>query len=282
VAAKQNQSGNKNSGNIFTTVESQSERTAALRNRLTMLASLPYVVGAHWFQFTDEPTKGRDDGEDYNFGLIDIHNRPYDQLTSAFTRMHTDIPAIHAALSHRGAKTQAIVRIPPACSDARAGLGNWDTQQARIGGTVGEIPFADLLASWDKDCLYLAISCNRFVDSELYAAQDLPKRSEQLEWKISLGNKLPATRIYFGVGEEVPDAEPAVNCRSWSNGTRYVALVAIPVGRLGRDTFKVGDQLELHAMLADRREGSKMTWNSHLECSGPPRDAKNPLNTDRH
>jgi hypothetical protein len=31
----------------------------------------PYVVGADWFQYYDEPTHGRADGENYNFGLVD-------------------------------------------------------------------------------------------------------------------------------------------------------------------------------------------------------------------
>jgi hypothetical protein len=282
VAAKQNRSGNKNSGNVFTTVDTQRERATALSNRLTMLASLPYVVGAHWFQFADEPTDGRGDGEDYNFGLIDIHNRPYDQLTAAFARMHADIPSIHAAVTKSAAKSPAIVRIPRARPDARAGLGNWDTQQARISNTVGEVPFADLLACWDNDRLYLAVSCNRFVDAEIYAAQDLAQKSERLEWDISLGKDSPTTRVYFGIGEESPVSEPTVDCRLWSNGTRYVALAEIPVDRLGREAFQVGDRLDLHAALADRREGTKITWSCQIECGGSPRNGQTTTSDTGH
>ena len=49
---------------------------------------LPYVVGADWFQYYDEPPHGRKlDGEDYNFGLVDIHDTPYKHVTDAFTAL---------------------------------------------------------------------------------------------------------------------------------------------------------------------------------------------------
>ncbi len=44
----------------------------ALRNR--------QIVGAHWFQYTDEPASGRGDEENYNVGLIDICDTPYEEL----------------------------------------------------------------------------------------------------------------------------------------------------------------------------------------------------------
>ncbi|WNJ19079.1 hypothetical protein [Pontibacter sp. G13] len=40
------------------------------------------IVGAHWFQYIDEPTTGRQDGENYNVGLVDICDTPYDELIS--------------------------------------------------------------------------------------------------------------------------------------------------------------------------------------------------------
>jgi len=277
VAAKQNQSGNKNSGNIFTTVDTQTERTAAVRNRLSTLASLPYVVGAHWFQYTDEPANGRDaDGEDYNFGLIDIHNQPYEQLTATFARTHAQVPTLHAAGSPQADLAQpAVVRIPHASSDASTGLGGWDTQQARIASSGEGIPFADLLATWQDDRLYLAISCCRFVDKDFYAAEDVPQKSEQLEWDIALGDNAPTSRIFFGMGDETPNSEPALNCRVWSSGIRYLAIAQIPIERLGHTPLKIGEQLNLHAALVDRRAGTKTTWSNLLECGGATSAAQN-------
>ncbi|WP_298537448.1 beta-galactosidase [uncultured Algibacter sp.] len=40
----------------------------------------PNIVGAHWFQYLDEPNTGRFDGENYNVGFIDICDNPYEEL----------------------------------------------------------------------------------------------------------------------------------------------------------------------------------------------------------
>ncbi|MEM9528805.1 MAG: beta-agarase, partial [Bacteroidota bacterium] len=47
----------------------------ALRNR--------QLVGAHWFQYTDQAMTGREDGENYNVGLVDIADSPYPELIKA-------------------------------------------------------------------------------------------------------------------------------------------------------------------------------------------------------
>ena len=83
MAAQQNRSGNKNDSSTFPTVATQKERAAGFRNTVQALARTPYVVGADWFQYYDEPTHGRFDGENYDFGLVDIHDQPYEPLTAA-------------------------------------------------------------------------------------------------------------------------------------------------------------------------------------------------------
>ena len=39
-----------------------------------------WVVGYHWFKHSDQPFFGRFDGEDNNFGLVDLHDEPYRAL----------------------------------------------------------------------------------------------------------------------------------------------------------------------------------------------------------
>ncbi|AZQ64897.1 hypothetical protein EI427_21975 [Flammeovirga pectinis] len=41
------------------------------------------IIGAHWFQWVDQLTTGRKDGENYRIGLVDITDQPFDQLTNA-------------------------------------------------------------------------------------------------------------------------------------------------------------------------------------------------------
>ncbi|MBN8524607.1 MAG: beta-galactosidase [Planctomycetes bacterium] len=43
----------------------------------------PLIVGAHWFQFRDQPLLGRGDGEAYQIGFVDNTDRPYPALTAA-------------------------------------------------------------------------------------------------------------------------------------------------------------------------------------------------------
>ena len=70
-----------------------------MEKRLRQLVEEPYLVGAHWFCFADEPPGGRAaDGEDYNFGLVDIENRPYQELTAALTDLNGRAATLHAAL----------------------------------------------------------------------------------------------------------------------------------------------------------------------------------------
>jgi hypothetical protein len=43
----------------------------------------PSFVGAHWFKWSDHPTTGRYDGENYRIGFVSIVDRSYDTLTNA-------------------------------------------------------------------------------------------------------------------------------------------------------------------------------------------------------
>ena len=40
-------------------------------------------VGAHWFQWQDQPLTGRPDGENYSIGLVSITDTPYPELVAA-------------------------------------------------------------------------------------------------------------------------------------------------------------------------------------------------------
>jgi hypothetical protein len=43
----------------------------------------PYIVGTHWFQYKDQATTGRGDGENYQIGFIDICDSPYPETIQA-------------------------------------------------------------------------------------------------------------------------------------------------------------------------------------------------------
>lgn len=58
----------------------QAERGQLYQNYIHGALRHPNIVGAHWFQYIDEPITGRFDGENYNVGLIDIADNPYSEL----------------------------------------------------------------------------------------------------------------------------------------------------------------------------------------------------------
>ena len=72
----------------------QAERAAQYRAYMAELYSRPFVVGAHWFQLMDQPAAGRADGQDNNFGLVDIEDRPWRPLTDAFVAESRALPGV--------------------------------------------------------------------------------------------------------------------------------------------------------------------------------------------
>jgi hypothetical protein len=49
------------------------------------------VVGTHWFQFYDQPSSGRFDGENYQTGFLDITDTPYPETVEACRAMSRDL-----------------------------------------------------------------------------------------------------------------------------------------------------------------------------------------------
>lgn len=272
VAARDNRSGNKNTGKIFTTVSTQQERAQAVRIRLSTLASLPYVLGAHWFQLYDEPTFGRSDGEDYNFGLVDIDDRPYQELVDAFIDAHRQIPQLHAAAGTPTAKKSASepLLVPMASVEPLAGIASWDQVRALV-PCQETSSIGDLLVSWDHDCVYLAVGCSSFVDVSAYADQESAKRDE-LIWQFALGDS-PLLTVNFGVGDVITVSDPAVEGRVHQHGLRYTALVAVPIKHFGQEHLAAGSRVRLVASLSDPRRGTKSSWIKLLECGPQIRDA---------
>lgn len=61
----------------------QQERADSYANYVKSALSNPWIVGAHWFEYGDEPTTGRFDGENYQIGFVDVCDRPYQETIDA-------------------------------------------------------------------------------------------------------------------------------------------------------------------------------------------------------
>jgi hypothetical protein len=74
----------------------QAERGVAYRYYVEQAASFPAFVGTGWFQWIDQPSTGRMDGENYNIGLVDVTDRPYKELVEAVKATNKRLLAVHS------------------------------------------------------------------------------------------------------------------------------------------------------------------------------------------
>ncbi|MGH9448374.1 MAG: beta-agarase, partial [Terriglobia bacterium] len=79
-------------------VPDQAARARAYTNFVTRLESLPEAVGYHWFEWCDEPRQGRFDGENSNYGLVRINDRPYASFVRAVNAANRQAISVHRAL----------------------------------------------------------------------------------------------------------------------------------------------------------------------------------------
>ena len=74
----------------------QEERGVAYRYYVENAAANPAIIGTHWFQWMDQPCTGRNDGENYNIGFVDVTDRPYPELVKAARETFKRILEIHS------------------------------------------------------------------------------------------------------------------------------------------------------------------------------------------
>ncbi len=77
-------------------VKDQVERGVAYRYYVEQSAALDCFLGAHWFQWRDQSPLGRNDGENYNIGFVDINDRPYKELVEAAKATHKRLLDVHS------------------------------------------------------------------------------------------------------------------------------------------------------------------------------------------
>jgi agarase len=77
-------------------VPTQKDRADHFERYVTALMKLPYCVGYHWFQWSDQPAQGRFDGENSNYGLVKETDEAWELLTQRMTEVNGRIEEIHA------------------------------------------------------------------------------------------------------------------------------------------------------------------------------------------
>ena len=255
LCAQDNRSGNKNDRGLYPVVASQKERAAGFRNTLVALLKIPSVIGADWFQYYDEPTHGRFDGENFNFGLVDIHDRPYEKLTMTVSKL--DLAGLKQQPSPR--RADASQGVPPAPQDPLAhfeptlALKHWDRERGFV-QPVSEDPLADLYVCWNRKAIYLGLFAQDVTEDAFYKDK-IVRASDRAEWIVSPGGCTNPIRSRIGAGLEPVVDEPGVrlvNISGINGNVRNIACLEIPANLFGHDRFKTGEVIEFAS-----------TWRSH-------------------
>lgn len=96
--AMENASGLENTLGADVTVARQEDRAAGYQKYIEQVMALPYIVGFHWFQYFDQSPQGRSfDGENSNYGIVDIYDREYKALVESMKSANQKADRIHSA-----------------------------------------------------------------------------------------------------------------------------------------------------------------------------------------
>jgi hypothetical protein len=84
-------------------VADQPARGAAYEKYVRSALENPLVVGTHWHQFGDQSTTGRDDGENFQNGFVDVCDTPYTETIDACRRVGYELYRVRAGELEGGA-----------------------------------------------------------------------------------------------------------------------------------------------------------------------------------
>ncbi len=266
MAAMQNRTGNKNNHGVFPLVQTQKERAAGAVYTLRQLAQLPYVVGADWFQYFDEPRHGREDGENYNFGLVDIEDRPYEDLTGALAALNLD----QLKAQSLPARVDASAGIPRAPANPFANSANreilrgWNRELGFV-PCATEFPMAELYVCWSEKSLFLGLHSYDFVEDAYYRNKSVPKADRAL-WSVTVAGGSLQARIGAGREPMVNDAEVRLEGQSGMNiNVHSIVIMEIPAKRFGKKSFKRGDAIRLETALTTHGRAYRYEWKGDFK-----------------
>jgi hypothetical protein len=184
--AMDGRSGDIDSVGFSAQVPDQQARADGYKLMTTRLARVPYIVGADWFQWCDEPPQGRSgDGEDVNFGIVDIHDKPYELLVNSIRETTLRLNNLHTASATDSGSDiwrdsyakKPTVHIPfmskPPVFDGDLShfTGGVPLDGVQCDQTVGldraNVRKPDLFLGWNHDGLYIAM---QVFDSKIESA----------------------------------------------------------------------------------------------------------------
>lgn len=294
AAAMENRTGNKNTSGPFLIVQTQKERAAGASSMAEQMIRLPYMVGYHWFQWSDEPPLGRGDGEDFNMGLVDIKDKPYEELTEALTRVNHDMARLHReGPLRRGIDSRDGAWDVPGMSATitiDGQLDDWVCSASWVPGVASRfpwVPFADFYLMWDSAGIYVGTVYHDFWGGG-GEGETLDDR-QRLVAVFTNGKNPPVGAVIGGFGERVglkppdktPDKRPVAKLAAaaplgkvtldalagikgdqWDRSLLRTAEVFIPAKLFGKDKLVKGDIVMLGLSLVMKGATKEAFWPS--------------------
>lgn len=100
--------------------QTQAERALASEMLLRTVMALPFFVGDDFFMWQDDPALGfnKDFHENSNYGLVNVNDEPYPELTAMFARVHAEAGSalsqgVPRSVAAAGASQVAAARTEP-------------------------------------------------------------------------------------------------------------------------------------------------------------------------
>jgi hypothetical protein len=81
-------SGMPNTRGASSIVPTQKARADRFEKYVKNFITRPWAVGYHWFNYVNQPRTGRFDGENGNYGVVNVNDRPYKVLVERMSRVN--------------------------------------------------------------------------------------------------------------------------------------------------------------------------------------------------
>ena len=260
MCARQGRSGNGNDRSGFPVVDTLEQRADGFERTTRDLLSNPDVVGAHWFQYYDEPKNGRGDGENYNFGLVDTTNKPYVELLE---RGHgLDINALHSGATLSRIMPQTVPPAPPKQDDLTA----WNRAQGYAAPDQATAR-GDLYSTWTSE----GLSIGMIWPEERFGEQYFRSGKIPPGCRTTVEIVVPATGVRCLVQLTEAGADVSSGPR-WHlkavPGTTTRLIVTIPSSAFGIVALAAGNAVKVNVRLLTECRAYSTSWRIRKTLSG--------------
>jgi hypothetical protein len=217
---------------FYPTLATQAERADSFGRYLRRAVQRPFVVGTHWFKHADQPIEGRNDGEDNNWGIVDLHDDPYVAVGDRMRLLNADTPGRRVLVpGGADAKDECLVEWSVTAPSTTRTRRSVTLPTGKIVCTDGD-PTCDLDPTPDR-CLFEVAPCAPTIDARL------PQCAPAVLDRIQLQQPTAVRE---------PDAAPAL-------AASLASLAALPVP--GTAATSCGHAVQITVDLAGRKRAAK-------------------------